>query len=189
MPDWKDYVRERLNLEGLPPERAEGIVQDSASRLERTYREALSRGAIHEDAARMACNRIGDWQGLPDGLEHSDQGSVHAGSERGPAEAGSPGRNPVGRKGRFPTFLSDFPGDLLYGLRILKKNPGFTTIALMTLALGIGVNTALFSLFEAWQRLPNRLQEPDILAFLWYRQDRAPGRQVTHHYRDYAAPG
>ena len=42
----------------------------------------------------------------------------------------------------------------------------------MTLALGIGVNTALFSLFEAWHRLPDRLEEPDTLGFLWTRSPR-----------------
>ncbi len=65
--------------------------------------------------------------------------------------------------------------DLRYGLRQLRKNPGFTAVAILTLALGIGANTAIFSLIDAVMLRMLPVQRPDELRQVRMADPRAAG--------------
>ena len=77
-------------------------------------------------------------------------------------------------------WLEDLYDDARFGLRMLRKNPGFTLLAVLCLALGIGVNTSIFTVFDFTLLRPLPVMEPDQMTIL----SRAGNPQIS--YPDYA---
>src|SRR5580700_3531977 len=63
--------------------------------------------------------------------------------------------------------VESFIADVRYALRMLRKNPGFTVVAVLTLALGIGANTAIFSVLNGAALRPLPLPDSDRLASIY----------------------
>ena len=73
---------------------------------------------------------------------------------------------------RVLTGLETLFEDFRAGVRVLRKNPSFTTLAVLTLAIGIGANTAVFSLANAAFFRPLPYPNAERLAFLWQNNQR-----------------
>ncbi len=87
--------------------------------------------------------------------------------------------------------MEDFFADLKYGARMLRQNPGFTTVAVLTLALGIGADTAIFSLVNALLFRPLPFRDPQRLVWI---ANQIPGgaglsgeTTQVHNYSDWCA--
>src|SRR4029077_3986283 len=79
--------------------------------------------------------------------------------------------------------MTDFLQDLRYALRTFKRTAGLTVVIVASLAIGIGANTAVFSVVNALLLEPLPYPAPDRLAVLWLR---SPGINIP---QDWPSPG
>ncbi len=138
MPDWKDLVRRRLGALQLNAAAESELADELAQHLEDRYRELTSGGAAAEAAYREVMGELD---------------SVH------------PLRATTARE-RLPRGEA-MPGvwrDLRYAARGMRKNPVFVTFAVLTLALGIGANTTVFTVLNTLILNPLPVRNPGQLA-------------------------
>ena len=179
MPDWPEYVRQHLRLTGFRPEREAEIIEELARQMEDAYSEALRMGASEAQAAEIARRHISDWQALANALA-----DAHHGKE--PIMA-TWQQQTEDREFDTRGKLSWFTGwrrDVIYGLRLLAKNPGFAAVAVLTLALCIGANTAIFSVINTvmFKALPVR--DPNHLMLLEWTMRSGPKLHSHSSYGD-----
>ena len=140
--------RRILRLPLSPASQAARDVEDElALHIELRTEELMREGMTPDDARREALRAFGD-------------------PERARRELLAPERRRV-RRARLGEWIGDLARDVRYAARGLGRNPAFTAVAVVTLALGIGANTALYSVIDAVLLEPLPVRDPERLAMIW----------------------
>ncbi len=196
-PDWKEEISKQLANLKLAPTREAEIVEELAQHLEDRYQELLAGGATEVEASRKALEELSGHEVLVRELRRTEETMAQEPVVLGARES--------------KNVIADLWLDLRYGVRMLAKNPGFTAVAVLALALGIGANTAMFSVIDAvllrplpysdatrlvlvsstWERggitTPYSSSPPDF--FDWRDQNRSFSSMFAYEMGEYALTG
>ena len=159
MRDWNAIVRARLAaLGGRPPD--DGLVEEFAAHLAQVYEDARASGLDEETARGRALELLerGDlWRRTIEARRPTVTQQIVIWSRQEPP--------PPAREGFMS--LSTLTRDARHAVRVLVRSPMFSLIAVLTFAVGIGVNTAVFNVVNSVLLRPLPYPEYDRITLLW----------------------
>jgi hypothetical protein len=147
--DWRRYVRSHLPTLDMRAEREVEIVDELALQLEAAYGEAVAEGCPPDEAMRRVASEIPDWHALGRHLEQIEASTTPR--LRHDLTASGAGASDI---------MSGFALDLRHAARGLLHSPGYALVAIVTLALGLGLGAAAFSLVDGVLVRPCHTRRP-----------------------------
>lgn len=168
MPDWRKEIRATIAPLHLEPTRESAVVEELNDHLRERTDELSAEGLSSQQIDEILLQELHD-NALISGLKATTPSA--------------PASLPVGRDDR-ESFFARLATDLRYGARLLLQNPGFALVVILSLALGIGANTAIFQLLNAVRLRTLPVPNPDQLASVAIVD--SPHCCTGNHYTDHA---
>ena len=170
MPDFKSEIRKSIAGLNLSAADEEQIVEELSQHLEEQFENAIGHGASDEEAEKLVLDELSGTQLLRDQLQQ--------------VKPRAPRTVPIGapRAGRW---FAGFWDDIRFGLRMLRKQPGFTVVAVLTLGIGVGASTAMLSLVQDVLLRPLPYAHSDRLYAIWASSESTGQDQIAASGRDF----
>ncbi|HUN85592.1 MAG TPA: ABC transporter permease [Terracidiphilus sp.] len=153
MPDWKMEIGKRLIELRIEPARAAAVIEELSQHMEDRYEELLAEGMSESEARKRVLDELSETELLAASLPAAVRKPIHS----VPPQAAEPSGN----------LFFDFLRDLRYGLRSMLRAPAFSFFAVLTLALGIGASTTVFTVVNTLLLHPLVASDPSHLVCLY----------------------